>query len=60
MNEDWEGEDLVDIDDPALPDALREHARRFDKPGKVVIVVGDGEYVLYAADGELLDLCCIG
>jgi hypothetical protein len=60
MNEDWVGEDLVDIDDPALPDALREHARRFDNPGKVVIVVGDGEYVLYAADGELLDLCCIG
>lgn len=60
MNEDWEGEDLVDINDPALPDALREHASCFNNPGKVVIVVGDGEYVLYAADGELLDLCFIG
>ena len=57
MNEDWDGEELVDIEDPGLPDALREHAMRFRNPGKVVIVVGDGEYVLYAADGELLDLC---
>ncbi|WP_171694344.1 hypothetical protein [Methylomonas sp. ZR1] len=31
----------------------------FDNPGKVVIVVGDGEYALYAADGEFLDLCVI-
>ena len=57
MNEDWEGEELVDIDDPSLPDVLREHAKRFSNPGKVVIVVGDDEYVLYAEDGELLDLC---
>lgn len=59
MNEDWEGEALVDIDDPRLPDALRYHAEQFDNPGKVVIVVGDGEYALYGADGEFLDLCVI-
>ncbi|CAD6874855.1 hypothetical protein [Methylomonas fluvii] len=59
MNEDWEGEELVDIDDPCLPDALRNHAALFDNPGKVVIVVGDGEYALYAADGEFLDVCVI-
>lgn len=60
MNEDWEGDALVDIEDLSLPDALREHAGRFKNHGKVVIVVGDGEYVLYAADGELLDLCFMG
>ena len=60
MNEDWEGEELVDIEDPSLPVALREHAGRFKNPRKVVIVVGNGEYVLYAADGELLDLCFMG
>lgn len=32
MNEDWEGEELVDIEDPSLPDALREHAGRFKIP----------------------------
>jgi hypothetical protein len=60
VNEDWEGEELADIEDPSLPDDLREHAGQFKNPGKVVIVVGGGEYVLYAADGELLDLCFMG
>jgi hypothetical protein len=41
VNEDWEGEELVDIEDPSLPVALREHAGRFKNPGKVVIVVGN-------------------
>jgi len=59
MNEDWEGEELLDIDDPQLPEALRDHAKRFKNPGKVVIVIGDGEYLLYAADGEWLDLCFV-
>jgi hypothetical protein len=57
MNEDWEGEELLNIDDPQLPEALRDHAKRIKNPGKVVIVIGDGEYLLYAADGEWLDLC---
>jgi hypothetical protein len=56
LNEDWEGEELLDIKDSQLPDALREYAKKFRNPGRYVIETGEGEYVLYAEDGELLDL----
>jgi hypothetical protein len=56
MNEDWQGEELLDVDNPQLPDTLREHAKKFRNPGRYVIEVGESEYVLYAEDGELLDL----
>lgn len=32
---------------------------RFRKPARFVIDLGRGEYVLSAADGEVLDLVCL-
>jgi len=55
MNEDWEGEDVLDIDDPDLPDALREQGKLYKNKAQLVINLGDGEYLLYAEDGEMLD-----
>jgi hypothetical protein len=55
MNEDWENEEIWDIEEPHFPDALREHGKCFKNPAKYVIDLGNGEYVLYAEDGELLD-----
>ena len=59
MNEDWEGEELIDINDPQLPDELREHGKQFSNPGRYVIDVGDKGNLLYAEDGELLDMVYI-
>jgi hypothetical protein len=56
MNEDWENEELLDINDPSLPDALRDHGKLFRNPARYVIDVGDSGFVLYAEDGELLDI----
>ena len=56
LNEDWEGEDVWFVDDPRVPQVIREHGARFRNPARYVIAV-DGEYLLYGADGELLDLC---
>lgn len=50
-NEDEE----IDIDDPRLPDALREHGQRFKKPARWVIDLGNGEYLLFSEESELLD-----
>lgn len=47
---------MVPIDDPGIPLELREHGTRFRNPAAWVEDLGDGEYALYAADGELLDL----
>ena len=44
------------MDDPRVPQVIREHGARFRNPARYVIAV-DGEYLLYGADGELLDLC---
>lgn len=55
MNEDWEGEELININDRRVPKAVRDHGKRFKNPARYVIDVGDG-YILYAEDGELLDL----
>jgi hypothetical protein len=57
LNEDWIGEEVLSIDDPGIPPALQAHGARFRKPARYVIELGPGEYALYAADGELLDLC---
>lgn len=46
----------MQIDDPRVPQAIRDHARRFRNPAKYVEEPGNGEYVLFADDGEVLDL----
>lgn len=56
MNLDSEDSDeLLDIDDPRVPDIVRAHGRRFRKPARFVIDLREGEYLLFAEDGELLD-----
>ena len=52
---DQENDEAIDIDAPRLPDALREHGKRFRKPARYVVDLGGGEYLLYAEDYELLD-----
>lgn len=59
LNEDWIGEDVWGIDDPRVPEEIREHGARFHPPARYVIAVDDDEFALYAADGELLDLCAL-
>lgn len=49
-------EELLDINDPRVPDIVREHGRKFRSPATHVEDLGEGEFVLYAADGELLDM----
>ena len=56
MNEDWIGEEVLDINDSRFPDTLREHGARFKNPARHVIVIEEGAYILYAEDGELLDI----
>jgi len=56
LNPDWEGEEVLDIDDPAVPEEIREFGRRFRNPARYVIHLGWDEYLLYGADGELLDM----
>lgn len=62
-NDDSSEEDegiLRDINDPLIPSAVRNHARRFRKPAAYVLDFGNGEYLLYAEDGELLDMLTYG
>lgn len=48
------------LDDPRVPAAVYAHALQFRTPAHVVIDLGFGEYAIFAADGELLDLICLG
>ena len=59
LNKDWVGEDVWIVNDPRVPMAVRDHGARFRHPACYVIEVEPGSYLLYAADGELLDLCCL-
>lgn len=45
----------IDINDPRLSDALREHGKRFKKLARWIIALGGGEYLLFSEDFELLD-----
>lgn len=58
-NEDWIGEDVWSIDDPRVPDEVRAHGSLFRSPARYVIALDHDEFALYAADGELLDLCAL-
>ncbi len=53
---DCDTDELLDIDDPRIPFEIREHGLRFRPPAQFVDDLGGGEYALYSADGELLDL----
>lgn len=48
-------DEAIDIDDPRLPGVLREHGKCFKKPARWAIDLGNGEYLLFAEDYELLD-----
>ena len=56
---DAEDEEVMDIDDPRVPEAVRQHGLRFRNPARYVVDLGNGEYILGAEDGELLDLLII-
>lgn len=32
MNEDWIGEEVIDIDDPKIPEEIRQHGELFNYP----------------------------
>lgn len=49
-------EEVLDINDLRVPEAIRAHSQRFCNPARFVADLGHGEYVLFAKDGELLDL----
>jgi len=51
--------EVMDIDDPRVPEEIRHHGMQFRKPARYIVDLGNGEYVLSAADGELLDLVCL-
>ena len=57
LNEDWEGAVVLAIDDEEVPDVIRVHGARFKNPARHAIDLGNGEYLLYGGDGELLDMC---
>lgn len=57
LNEDWIGEEVLLIDDARIPQEVRQHGARFRNPARYAIELAPGEYALYGADGELLDLC---
>lgn len=43
-----------------VPDIVREHGLRFRLPARYVVCLGNDEFVLYAENGELLDLVYLG
>jgi len=49
-------ETTLDLDDLRVPSEVREHGLRFRNPARLAVDLGNGEYLLYAEDGELLDL----
>lgn len=59
LNEDWIGAVVLAIDDPEVPEIIQRHGARFRNPARYVIDVGDGGYLLYDGDGELLDICAL-
>lgn len=46
----------MDINDPRVPDIIRDHGRHFLKPARFVVDVGNNELILSSEDGELLDI----
>lgn len=51
-------DEFCEIDDLRVPQALREHAERFRTPVRYVGIYGP-DVVLFAGDGEVVDICAI-
>jgi hypothetical protein len=49
-------DEIMDIEDVRVPEAICAHGTRFRRPAHFVIDLGDGEYILTDVDGEVLDL----
>lgn len=49
-------QDIWAIDDYRVPLWVREHGLRFRYPAAFVECLGDGEYVLFGDDGEMVDM----
>lgn len=56
MKQEENDEVIMDIDDPRVPEALREHAGKFKTTVRFVIFSGQ-DIVLSAEDGEVIDIC---
>ena len=52
-------EEIMDIDDARVPEAIRAHGGNFRRPARFVVDLGNDEYMLLDADGEVLDLVCL-
>lgn len=51
-----EVDELMLIDDPRIPEEIREHAARFETP-VTYAAWGGTDWVLFAEDGEVIDIC---
>jgi hypothetical protein len=49
-------DEIMNIEDALVPEAIRAHSTRFRKPARFVVDLGNDEYILIDADGEVLDL----
>lgn len=54
-----EDDEIMEINDPRVPEPIRAHGGRFRPPAAVVACLGNDEYILSTADGEVLDLVCL-
>ena len=52
------GEMIFDIDDPNVPEIVREHARCFRTPVSHVVLSGV-DIVLLDEDGAIVDICAL-
>jgi hypothetical protein len=57
-SEEDETDEIMDIDDPRVPEVIREHAARFKTPVRFVTFCGP-DIVLSAEDGEVIDICAL-
>ncbi len=55
LSDEDDDEGILDVNDPAVPEIVRDHGRRFRNPAKYVVPLGNDEYVLFGEDGEVLD-----
>lgn len=56
LDETLDQQDIWAIDDYRVPLWVREHGLRFRYPAAFVECLGDGEYVLFGDDGEMVDM----
>lgn len=51
-------EEILDIDDPRVAEAVRVHAARFRDPVRHVAICGN-DIVLLAENGDVVDICAL-